>query len=338
MKTAKQNYQIIKELESKAIESQPIDNEEAVFLSNLNDTDTFDLIASANRIREKFKGNKISLCSIVNAKSGRCPEDCVFCSQSNHYKTNIDEYPLIKSEEMVEKANEALNHGAQKFGIVTSGRNISTEQELNEICKTIKKLKEDGKIHRCASLGMLGRDQLIKLKEAGLEEYHHNLETSRSYFPKVCTTHDYEEDVETVKTAKSIGLRTCCGGIFGLGESPEQRIELAFTLRELDVDSVPINFLHPIKGTGTENLPPLKPLEILKIIAVYRFLLPAKDIKIAGGREHNLRDFQSMIFAAGANSTMVGNYLTTKGRAYQDDLQMIKDMGLEPVSNGFKIS
>ena len=184
---------------------------------------------------------------------------------------------------------------------------------------------------------MLGRDQLIKLKESGLEEYHHNLETARSYFPKVCTTHDYEEDVETVKTAKSIGLRTCCGGIFGLGESPEQRIELAFTLRELDVDSVPINFLHPIKGTGTENLPPLKPLEILKIIAIYRFLLPAKDIKIAGGREHNLRDFQSMIFAAGANSTMVGNYLTTKGRAYQDDLQMIKDMGLEPVSNGFKV-
>ena len=331
MKTAKQNYQIIKELESKAIENQSLDNEEAVFLSNLNETDTFDLIASANRIREKFKGNKISLCSIVNAKSGRCPEDCVFCSQSNHYKTNIDEYPLIKSEEMVKKANEALSHGAQKFGIVTSGRRISTEQELNEICKTIKKLKEDGKIHRCASLGMLGRDQLIKLKEAGLEEYHHNLETARSYFPKVCTTHDYEEDVETVKTAKSIGLRTCCGGIFGLGESPEQRIELAFTLRELDVDSVPINFLHPIKGTGTENLPPLKPLEILKIIAIYRFLLPAKDIKIAGGREHNLRDFQSMIFAAGANSTMVGNYLTTKGRAYQDDLQMIKDMGLEPV-------
>jgi biotin synthase len=337
MNTAKQNYQIIKELESKAIENRPLDNAEAVFLSNLNDQDTFDLIASANRIREKFKGNKISLCSIVNAKSGRCPEDCVFCSQSIHFKTNIDEYPLIKSEEMLQKAEEALSYGAQKFGIVTSGRRLSTEQELNEICKTIKKLKEEGKIHRCASLGILGRDELIKLKEAGLEEYHHNLETARSYFPKICTTHDYEEDVETVKIAKSIGLRSCCGGIFGLGEHPEQRIELAFTLKELDVDSVPINFLHPIKGTGAENLPPLKPLEILKIIAIYRFLLPAKDIKIAGGREHNLRDFQSMIFAAGANSTMVGNYLTTKGRDFQDDLQMIKDMGLEPVSNGFNI-
>ena len=331
MNSKKQKFNIIKELESKTTENRQITFQEAVFLSNLNDQDIFDLIASANRIRVKFKGNKISLCSIVNAKSGRCPEDCVFCSQSIHFKTNIDEYPLIKSEEILEKADEALSHGAQKFGIVTSGRKLSTEQELNEICQTIKKLKKEGKIHRCASLGMLGRDELLKLKEAGLEEYHHNLETSRSYFPKVCTTHDYEEDVETVKTAKSLGLRTCCGGIFGLGESMEQRIELAFTLNELNVDSVPLNFLHPIKGTKSENFPSLKPLEILKIIALYRFLLPTKDIKIAGGREHNLRDFQSMIFAAGANSTMVGNYLTTKGRAYQDDLQMIKDMGLEPV-------
>tara|TARA_Y100000031_G_C8188675_1_gene370282 strand:+ start:248 stop:1243 length:996 start_codon:yes stop_codon:yes gene_type:complete len=331
MNSKKQKFNIIKELESKTTENRQITFQEAVFLSNLNDQDIFDLIASANRIRVKFKGNKISLCSIVNAKSGRCPEDCVFCSQSIHFKTNIDEYPLIKSEEILEKADEALSHGAQKFGIVTSGRKLSTEQELNEICETIKKLKKEGKIHRCASLGMLGRDELLKLKEAGLEEYHHNLETSRSYFPKVCTTHDYEEDVETVRTAKSLGLRTCCGGIFGLGESMEQRIELAFTLNELNVDSVPLNFLHPIKGTKSENFPSLKPLEILKIIALYRFLLPTKDIKIAGGREHNLRDFQSMIFAAGANSTMVGNYLTTKGRAYQDDLQMIKDMGLEPV-------
>ncbi len=331
MNSKKQKFNIIKELESKTTENRQITFQEAVFLSNLNDQDIFDLIASANRIRVKFKGNKISLCSIVNAKSGRCPEDCVFCSQSIHFKTNIDEYPLIKSEEILEKADEALSHGAQKFGIVTSGRKLSTEQELNEICQTIKKLKKEGKIHRCASLGMLGRDELLKLKEAGLEEYHHNLETSRSYFPKVCTTHDYEEDVETVRTAKSLGLRTCCGGIFGLGESMEQRIELAFTLNELNVDSVPLNFLHPIKGTKSENFPSLKPLEILKIIALYRFLLPTKDIKIAGGREHNLRDFQSMIFAAGANSTMVGNYLTTKGRAYQDDLQMIKDMGLEPV-------
>lgn len=338
MNTGKQKYHTIKELESKAIENRPLDFEEAVILSNLNDQDIFDLIASANRIREKFKGKKISLCSIVNAKSGRCPEDCIFCSQSIHFKTNINEYPLIKSEEMLKRADEALKQGAHKFGIVTSGKTLNTEQELDEICKTIKKLKEAGKIHRCASLGILGRDELIKLKEAGLEEYHHNLETARSYFPQICTTHDYEEDVETVKIAKSIGLRTCCGGIFGLGESPEQRIELAVTLRELDVDSVPLNFLLPIKGTGTENLPPLKPLEILKIIAIYRFMLPSKDIKIAGGREHNLRDFQSMIFAAGANSTMIGNYLTTKGRDFQDDLQMIKDMGLEPVSNGFNIT
>lgn len=337
MNPLKQKYHIIKELEFKAAENHPLEFDEAIFLSNLHDLDIFDLIASANRIREKFKGKKISLCSIVNAKSGRCPEDCIFCSQSDHYKTNIREYPLLKSEEMLERAEEALSQGAHKFGIVTSGKTITSEQELDEICNTIKKLKKAGKIHRCASLGILSRIELLKLKEAGLEEYHHNLETARSYFPDICTTHDYEEDVETVRIAKSLGLRTCCGGIFGLGESPEQRIELAFTLMELDVNSVPLNFLHPIKGTKAENFPPLKPLEILKIIAIYRFLLPTKDIKIAGGREHNLRDLQSMIFAAGANSTMLGNYLTTKGRAYQDDLQMIKDLGLEPVSNGFNI-
>lgn len=333
MNTLKETYHEIKELELKASENRALDFEEALFLLNLEEQDIFDLIASANRVREKFKGKKISLCSIVNAKSGRCLEDCVFCSQSVHFKTDISEFPLIKSDEMLKKAEEASNQGAHKFGIVTSGKTIN-EQELDEICKTIGKLKEAGKIHRCASLGILDREQLLKLKETGLEEYHHNLETARSYFPKICSTHDYEEDVETIRIAKSIGLRTCCGGIFGLGESPEQRIELAFTLKELEVDSVPLNFLLPIKGTGTQDLAPLKPLEILKIIAIYRFLLPTKDIKIAGGREHNLRDLQSLIFAAGANSTMIGNYLTTKGRAYQDDLQMIKDMGLEPVSNG----
>lgn len=330
----KQKYQIIKKLESKALENQPLSLDEALFLFRLDESDVFDLIASANRLREKFKGKKISLCSVVNAKSGRCPEDCIFCSQSTHYKTDIKEYPLLRSERIFEKAEEAVTQGAHKFGIVISGKGINGEQELNEICKSIRKLKEDGKIHRCASLGILSKSELIKLKEAGLEEYHHNLETARSFFPYICTTHDYEEDVETIRNAKSLGLRTCCGGVFGLGESPEQRIELAFTLKELDVDSVPLNFLHPIKGTKVENLLPLKPLEVLKVIAVYRFLLPTKNIKVAGGREYNLRDLQSMIFAAGANSTMVGNYLTTKGRDYKDDLQMIKDLGLEPILNG----
>lgn len=331
MHTVKQKYYSIKELEAKAAEDQSLTFEEAIFLANLDDSYIFDLIASANRLREKFKGKKISLCAILNAKSGNCSEDCIFCSQSVHHNTTIAEYPLLKSDIIVKKAEEALSLKAQKFGIVTSGKSINNKQELDEICKAIRKIKEEGKIHRCASLGVLGTKELLQLKEAGLEEYHHNLETARSYFPNVCTTRDYEDDIETIRNAKSVGLKTCCGGIFGLGETPEHRIELAFTLKELDVNSVPLNFLYPVKGTRAAEFPPLKPFEILKTIALYRFMLPTKNIKIAGGREHNLRDLQSLIFAAGANSTMVGNYLTTNGRNFNDDLQMIKDMGLEPV-------
>jgi len=322
----------IHSLEEKVINGKGIDFNEAYNLITIDDSCIFDLIASSNRIREKFKGKSISLCSIINAKSGDCTEDCVFCSQSIHYKTDIPEYPLISTDKIVEGARLSLAQGSHKFGIVTSGKGMDNGDELYRVCESIRSLKSEIQIHRCASLGILSKDALLKLKEVGLQEYHHNLETARSFFSNICTTHTYDEDVETIRTAKEIGLRTCCGGIFGMGESIEQRIELCFTLRELNVDSIPLNFLHPIKGTKLENATSLKPFEILKIIALYRFMLPDKDIKIAGGREYNLRDLQSLIFAAGANSIMVGNYLTVKGRRYEEDLQMIEDMGLEIVS------
>jgi biotin synthase len=319
----------IRGLEEKALQKEDIDFNEAYQLITIDDSYVFDFIASANRIRERFKGKSISLCSIINAKSGDCTEDCVFCSQSVHYKTDISRYPLIGSDKIVEGARSSLARGAHKFGIVTSGKGIDDNGELKSICEAIGSLKNETPIHRCASLGILSRDALLKLKDAGLQEYHHNLETARSFFYNICTTHAYDEDVETVRSAKEIGLRVCCGGIFGMGESYEQRIELCLTLRELDVDSIPLNFLQPIKGTKLEGAPSLKPFEILKIIALYRFMLPDKDIKIAGGREYNLRDLQSLVFAAGANSIMVGNYLTVKGRRYEDDLKMIEDLGLE---------
>ncbi|MBI3585211.1 MAG: biotin synthase BioB [Nitrospinae bacterium] len=319
----------IRGLEEKALKRENIDFNEAYQLITVDNSYVFDLIASSNRIRERFKGKSISLCSIINAKSGDCTEDCVFCSQSVHYKTDIPEYPLISSDKIVEGARLAITHKAHKFGIVTSGKGMDNGDELYRVCESIRSLKSETPVHRCASLGILSKDALLKLKEAGLQEYHHNLETARSFFSNICTTHTYDEDVETIRAVKEIGLRTCCGGIFGMGESIEQRIELCFKLRELDVDSIPLNFLHPIKGTKLENAPSLKPFEILKIIALYRFILPDKDIKIAGGREYNLRDLQSLVFAAGANSIMVGNYLTVKGRRYEEDLQMIKDMGLE---------
>ncbi len=189
-------------------------------------------------------------------------------------------------------------------------------------------MKDEVNIQRCASLGIIDEATARRLKDAGVEEYHHNLETARSFFPNICTTHDYEEDVATVRAVKSAGLKACCGGIFGMGESREQRIEMAFTIKELDVDSIPMNFLNPIKGTQLENAEPMAPFEILKTIAVYRLIFPDKDIKLAGGREKNLRDLQCMMFAAGANSTMIGNYLTTFGRPASEDLQMINDLGL----------
>lgn len=316
-------------MEKKALDKKDISFDEAYDLITIDDSHIFDLLSSSNRIREKFKGRLISLCSIINAKSGRCPEDCVFCSQSIHHKTNIPEYPLIDADKILDGARAAVIQGAHKFGIVTSGKGIDTEDDLHKICESIKTLKKETDVHRCASLGILSREELLALKEAGLQEYHHNLETARSFFLNICTTHTYDEDVETIKSAKEIGIRTCCGGIFGMGEGVEQRIELCFTLKELNVDSIPINFLHPIQGTKLENSSPLKPFECLKIIALYRFMLPDKDIKIAGGREYNLRDLQSFVFAAGANSIMVGNYLTTKGRGAKEDLQMIKDLGLE---------
>ncbi len=319
----------IKSIEQKVLAGNNITPDEALWLTEIKGADFYDLIASANRIRERYKGRKIGLCSIINAKSGRCGEDCAFCSQSAHHKTDIEEYPLLNSDRILEGAQQASASGAHKFGIVISGKGIEYPEEMESICLSIRMLREKSNIHCCASLGILSNESAHSLKEAGLQEYHHNLETARSFFPNICTTHEYDEDIETIRVAKETGLRVCCGGIFGMGESPEQRIELAFTLKELDVDSVPLNFLRPITGTRLEGAVLLRPMEILKIIATYRFILPTKDIKVAGGREWTLRDLQSMIFAAGANSAMLGNYLTTKGRNFEEDLQMIEDLELE---------
>jgi len=324
---------LIKHCEAKSLAEEPLNWDEAVSLMKLDTAHIYDLIASANRIRRRFKGDEVSLCSIINARSGKCPEDCAFCSQSVHASSDSPVYDLVSKEAILEGAKSAIAGGAHKYGIVTSGYGFTggVGNDFTAIKSAVAEMKEKVDIHRCASLGVITEEVARDLKSAGIQEYHHNLETARSFFPNICTTHDYEEDVDTVRAVKAAGLRACCGGIFGMGESEEQRVEMAFTLRELDVDSVPLNFLNPIKGTKLENAEPMKPLEILKVIAVYRMILPTKDIKVAGGREKNLRDLQSMMFAAGANSTMVGNYLTTYGRPAAEDLQMIRDLELTVV-------
>jgi len=286
------------------------------------------LLAGAGLIRDHHHGQGIRLCAIVNAKSGRCPEDCAFCAQSAHHHTRIETYPLMEPRQILHTAQEAEAMGARRFSIVTSGK-VLTPGELEKVVQTLRLLlKEKTGLCLCASLGMVAEGEAHRLKEAGLDRYHHNLETAPSFFPEICTTHRYEEDLDTLRCAQGAGLEVCSGGIFGLGESPAQRLELAYTLKEMGVDSVALNFLNPIPATPLEGTETLAPLEILQSVALFRFILPDKDIRICGGRDVGLRDLHPLVIWAGANGIMIGNYLTTQGRDYQADLQMIDDLGM----------
>lgn len=305
-----------------------IDADDALRLTEATGADLHLLFAEASRIREHFKGSAASLCSIINAKSGRCPENCAFCAQSAAHTTNAQVYPLVDEEELVRCARSAEQNGARCYGIITSGTGIKPGAELEKICRALRRIKAETAIDPSCSLGILGVETAQQLKEAGMVTYHHNLETSRSFFPNICTTHDYQDDVETIRAVKRVGLRVCCGGIFGLGEGFSHRVELAETLRELDVDTVPINFLNPVEGTRLADADFLTPMECLKIIAIYRFMLPEKCLTVCGGRERNLRELQSWIFLAGASGMMTGNYLTTPGRAPAQDRQMLTDLEL----------
>lgn len=311
--------------------SDPATEEEAFKILELDDGEVFDLIAWSNRIRKKFKGNKVHLCSIINAKSGGCPEDCTFCAQSAHYNTGVQRYGFLGRDEVMRAAKDARMSGAQALGIVAAWRGLKPGPLLDEVCERVKELAESGTVRADASLGIIEeREVAQRLRDAGLQVYNHNLETARSHFGKICSTHTYDDRVQTINHLKAVGLRVCSGGIFGMGETRGQRVEMAMDLRRLDVDIVPLNFLHRIPGTPQEHNEPLPPLEILKTISMFRFVLPPKEIMIAGGREVNLRDLQSMVFTAGASALMVGNYLTTQGRGGRVDLQMLRDLGLDP--------
>lgn len=303
--------------------------EEARALLDARGADLSSVLAGAHRIRERTFGNRIELCSIINAKSGRCAENCAFCAQSAHHSTAAPVYPLKSREEIVRGAHRAQAEGSHCYGIVTSGTRVREGEEFERILSAIREIRATTAIEPSASLGILDEQTARALADAGCATYHHNLETARSFFPNICTTHDYEEDVRTVRVAKAAGMKVCCGGIFGLGESLDQRVEMAFTIRELEVDSVPLNFLNPIAGTPLEGKHDLSPLDCLRIIALFRYLLPTRRISVCGGREPNLRDFQSWIFMAGASGTMIGNYLTTSGRDSQMDLQMFRDAEVE---------
>jgi len=286
-----------------------------------------DMISWANKIRQQFTPQPVFRCGIVNAKSGRCAENCAFCAQSAHHRSSVEIYGLRSAGELVDEGLRLAAAGATHYGIVTSGTALN-ESEIDTVCRVAERLRAGAGLRMCASLGMLSDSAARKLKAAGIDRYHHNLETARSHFDQICTTHSYDEMIATIRTARAAGLEVCSGGIFGMGESWPQRVELAFQLRELEVDSVPINFLNPIPGTRMQGRSPLPPLEALACIALFRFLHPHRDITVCGGRELTLKDFQSWVFLAGANGLMVGNYLTTQGRSIAMDLEMIASLGL----------
>ena len=314
-------------LADKVLNGGLLTNEEAFQVAGVQRKNLFNLFSFANKIREKFRTDSVDLCAIVNAKSGACPEDCSYCAQSSKSKAGIEVYPLIRKEVVLEKAKEAKEAGVKRFCIVTSGRRIG-KAELFEIVTMVKKIRRIGLLP-CATLGLLSKGELLFLKESGLERYHHNLETSERFFPEICRTHTYNDKLKTIEAAKSAGLSVCSGGIFGLGETWEDRIDMAFALKELDVNSIPVNFLIPVKGTSLGDKDMLYPFEALKIISLYRFLLPGKEIRICGGRVQVLGEFNSMVFIAGADSLLTGNYLTTTGRTFKDDLKLIRDYGLK---------
>jgi len=320
------------ELGERVLAGGHISRDEAVWLFNLEaSADILDLLAWANRIREKFKGNKIHLCSIVNAKAGACSENCRFCAQSSFYQTGSPKYGFVDPEPVLAAADEANRNGVTAVGLVAAWKGLNEGPMLDEVCERVRELKASGKTRPDVSLGIIKSQKVAdRLKEAGVDCYGHNLESSRRFFPQTCTTHTYEDRLETIGYLKKAGIKICSGGIIGMGETREDRCDLAFALKEIGANVVPVNILNPIPGTPFEKNSPLPVLEILKTIACFRFILPRQEIMIAGGRTVNLRDAQSMIFMAGASALMVGNYLTTLNQPVERDLQMLKDLGLDP--------
>ena len=292
-----------------------------------------ELFSLALELKERYTGNKVNFCSIVSAKTGICSEDCSFCGQSavaGKKEKKIKVNALMSVSEIVESAKIAKNNGANEFSIVTSGTKVSDRTELEIIGNAVKSIKNEVGITPCASLGLMKYEHLLFLKECGLEIFHHNIETSRGYFPKICSTHSFADNIETVKSAKKAGLKVCSGVIIGMGESRLDRIKMAKEIKELDVDNIPVNFLNPIKGTPLENTEPLTPMECIKTLAIFRIVNPKKNILAQGGREHNLRQLQPLALMAGANGFLLGNYLLTAGRNPELDLELINDLGFEP--------
>ena len=318
----------IQKIGDKVLEGGSVSMKEILPLLEAKGPDVMDLVAVANRVRVEFNGNEIDLCSLLNAKSGKCSEDCAFCAQSAHYQTDAPTYPLMNADQMVKEAREAQKRRTGRFCLISSGRQLN-DKEFEVILSGLNRIRKETTLDLDCSLGTLSEERAEALKRVGVTRYNHNLETAESHFSKICTTHSFQDRVQTIEVLKGQGFSICCGGIIGLGESPQQRLELAFSVRQLGIECIPFNILNPRPGTPLEHSESIPPIEIIKTISLFRLVLPKGTIKIAGGRETNLRDLQSLALLAGANGLIVGNYLTTPGRNAEDDLTMIRDVGFQ---------
>ena len=317
------------DIRNRGLRGVGISEAEALEIIALQDETALEaLFDAADAVRRHHKGDFVNTCGITNAKSGRCPEKCNFCAQSAFFDTAAPEYTTKSADTIVAEAQAAFDGGVREFSIVMAGRAIDKRADLDTLKDAFSRIRESTGLQTCASLGLMTRDNLAELQAAGMQSMHHNLETARSYHDQIVETHSYDEEVETLRAAKSLGMYVCSGGIFGMGETWAHRIEMAMDLRAIDVDSVPINFLNPRPGTPLADKNDLSPMDCLKIVALYRLILPTKDLLVCGGREVNLGEQQRNIFRAGANGMMLGDYLTTKGMALGADHQMLADLGL----------
>lgn len=313
----------LEKIKQKALALQPLSKEEALELSKFNNQQK--LYAAAEEITRHFFDQQIELCTITNARSGKCSQDCKWCAQSAHNQSSIDVYEMVPKEKAIREACEAGSKGVHRHSLVTSGRTVS-DKTLDQLIELYNDIKQKTNIQLCASMGLLTPKQMKRLKKAGVSRYHCNIETAPSYFPKLVSTHTLEEKIKTIRAAQQAGLAVCSGGIIGMGETMTQRIEMAFTLRELGIKSIPINILTPIKGTPLEHNAPLEKEEILTTIALFRFINPDAIIRLGGGRIL-IKAYQEEVLRAGANAILTGDYLTTSGSKIDDDLQMLQNAG-----------
>ncbi len=327
--------QWLDDLTNQIINGYRLTKEQALTLTEIEGQDNILILCqAADRIRQACCGNVVDLCSIVNVKSGNCSENCGFCSQSSYHPGDDSPiYGLQSQEDILAQAKAAAQSGAKRFCLVSQGKglkfNSPKSQEFSEILETVKAIIDQTNIKPCCALGEVTIEQAQALKEAGVTRYNHNLEASENFFPQIVTTHKWSDRVETVKNLKAVGIQACTGGIIGMGESWEDRVDLALSLRELEVESVPINLLNPRKGTPLENLTRLDPYEALKAIAIFRFILPQQILRYAGGREAVMGEMQKLGLKSGINAMLIGHYLTTLGQNPEKDHQMLLELGLE---------